>query len=190
MPSSTPKKRIYKPGFRPGQTQYGQVTEHQVAWVETHFGRISLMSYPKANENEDGSLFNVGPNVVLELPPGRNKLNLGTLTAEELRLMKELLDLAFELAAPVATERDRIADEAKRNGDDAVYRSYRRAPQLVVREGPLGEHIKGVLFGSDDVSGSDGDADSNSGRDGGAGDGVAAAEPKREEAEDYASQID
>lgn len=159
----TSSEREYRPGFRPGRKKYGQVSNNQAAWLETHYGVINMMLYPWREEDELSSL-NVGPNVSIVMPPRQNNMMLTNLTVEELHKMKEFFDLAFELALPVAAERDRIADESAGNGDDSVYRAYRRAPSLVIREGQITAHREGIQFGSVGVSGSNGDSNSDGGR--------------------------
>ena len=175
MTSSTPKRQ-YKPGFR--TKAYGTLGENQVAWVETHYGMIALTSTPW-REDDELAEFSPGPNVFMHLPPGRNVMKLSTLTVKELDKLKEFFELAFELAYPVAAERDRVSDVEQANGNDAVIRGYRRAPRMVVRPWPLSKHHEGVLFGSAEVSGGDTDADSNSGGTGGSGPVVAAGEQEQ-----------
>lgn len=168
-----PQARKFKPGFRTGQKTYGQVDPCQVAWLDIHYGRISIFSYPWEGE-EVGSEINLGPNVGLFLPQGKPKIMLSNLTVEELNSLRELVNMAIDLALPVAAERDRIADVAAREGDDSNYRAYRRAPQLVKFEGAIDKHNQGLLFGPDGVPGSDGDSDSDSPGTGGASPFVAA----------------
>ena len=191
MTSSTPKRQ-YKPGFRrPNSARpWGQVGESQVAWVETNYGTIALFALPENSEDERNGGLNPGPSVHMSFPPKYNVLKLTSLTVEELNTLKKFFDMAFELALPVAAERDRVSEIEQAKGNDAVIRAYRRAPRMVVRPGPLAEYHKGVLFGSPEVPGGSENADGDSGGAGGSGPGVAADEQEQAGATDDASKID
>lgn len=63
----------------------------------------------------------------------RISMQLSNLTMEELTAFKKFWELAFELAEPVVTERDRLAAEALERGDDSHPRIFRQKPVFAVR---------------------------------------------------------
>src|SRR3546814_11366470 len=56
------------------------------------------------------------------------------MTLPELKDMRDIFNLLFDLAEPVVRERDRIAQNAFREGDDSFARIYRTVQQFVIRE--------------------------------------------------------
>jgi hypothetical protein len=87
-------------------------------------------------------------------------------TEEELKYLKEILDIAFYLAIPVAQERDRVAREALDAGDDAFARLYRGVPQLFIRPGLKREYDPSVPIGSPRVPKVDNETGNSSDRSG------------------------
>lgn len=80
-------------------------------------------------------------------------LNLTTLTALELKALKEVVDRAFEAALPICESLDAEAQEAFDQGDDTRVRLYRPVPQVIVRERVQPEHRPSVRGGRDFLPG-------------------------------------
>lgn len=156
--------RQYKAGVKPMYSE-GKMSEQRIAWVETHIGQFMVMRYregdpePETNKAQPEP----GPTIRLMHPKSGRPImwNLTALTLEELTALRELLNLALDLAEPVVKLRDEAANDAWKHGDDSFVRLYRRSPQLVRRPGVFGEDGKSLLDGPDDVpQGHDGDGDS------------------------------
>jgi hypothetical protein len=100
--------------------------------------------------SEEGSNF-----VLLISIPGRTKpltWNLSAMTAEELEATRQFFNHLFDLAEPVVNERDRIARDAFREGDDSYARSYRTPPTFVTRERKKRTNRESVQHGSSDAT--------------------------------------
>lgn len=149
--------RKFQPGMRPTQNRkYGTIPEDRVMWLETNIGQMSLVM-KKHEDDDERAEFEPGPNLVLMLPTYR-KYNLSGLTLEELETMRRFFNMAFDLAEPIARERDRIANERAEAGDDSMFRHYRDAPKFVTRERALDKYRESILFGSSDLPPGDGDS--------------------------------
>lgn len=147
--------RRYQPGQKVNKFRAGnKYSPNRVAWVNTATVQIALMRYPEGSLPEGEkpeSSFNSDPGptfaLVFQFPKVRYpiSISLGVMTVHEVKALQAFLNAAFELAEPIATERDRKAEDAYQNGDDSYTRLYRQLPQLVIREGPLREDEQGVL---------------------------------------------
>jgi hypothetical protein len=151
--------RRYRPGHRGYnlKNRSNRISDERIAWVDTARMKFYLMRYFNEDPYADPDLDNdsdVGCNFVLMITKTKGKpisLNLGACTEEELKLIRELLNLSIDLAMPVAIARDRAAKEAHDAGDDSYTRVYRTVPQLVKRPGAFGPDGKSVLNGLEDL---------------------------------------
>ena len=170
----------------------GRIPDGNVAWVENFYGRYFIL----AGEIKDDPL-QPGKDVAIVLPrrfyPKMGPIiSLANLTEAELDTLKELFDLAFELAKPIVQERDRVAQDEFDKGNDSFDRLYRRVPTLVVREGAKRENNPGLRQRHADLLDSSGGGE---GVDGGvrrAGDGLAESDSnevstQNDESEDHES---
>jgi hypothetical protein len=122
----------------PGDT----IPEGRFAWTHFYAGAMSVSEYDEVVEDEEGG---EKPN---DLRPGKSisvlmgtnfgnraglKWILTNFTHAELMAVREIFNLACDLAEPVVLERDRLAQEAFENGDDSHARVYRSPPTKVVR---------------------------------------------------------
>lgn len=120
----TPRK-----GWRPIQREKKAWAQTQSLTAELHVGRIG--------QHESEAEFRGAENVGLLIKAGRSSvwLSLQSLTAEELRVMREVVLLAFDTAAPVCAFLDEKAQEALDRGDDELPpRLFRLTPSLFVKE--------------------------------------------------------
>jgi hypothetical protein len=124
------------------------MSEGRYAWVRTILGQFQIMRY---NNNPDEE---TGDTIVLFIPrPGTKpvQMNITSLTWEELDTTRRFFNLMFDLAEPVCRERDKVARDAFEQGDDTYTRSYRQAPQFIVREGAVASYPESVFGGPEDV---------------------------------------
>lgn len=182
----------YTPGSRnPKYRKFakGEYVDERMAWVDTVLGSQILMYYPTPPEDAKES----GPTVRVLMPQHRRPTvmwDLTFLTEDELNKLREFFELAFNTAAPIVRERDRIANEALKRGDTSFARVYRRVPQMVVRPRQEPAHSESVLDGSEDVPESDGDSDSHAGRVRGPGSGMADAGQEEGSGQDDGTETD
>lgn len=121
----------------------------RIAWLRVAIGQFIILRHPKDDEDKEA-----GPTVRLYLPrPGARPMqyNLTALTKQELDWLRDLLNLACDLAEPIVEHRDKVAQDAFDNGDDSFARIYRQVPQLIVRERAFEGHGEGVYDGSSGV---------------------------------------
>lgn len=116
-------------GRAPFSTRIG---EDRIASLTSFLGNISL--YLKYGERDVDDL---SPDVLVMghgTKASRDMTwNLSALTAEELGYLKQLLNLAIQLAEPIVEDRDRYTREAFEAGDDSHPRLFRQKPVFVVR---------------------------------------------------------
>jgi hypothetical protein len=86
--------------------------------------------------------------------PKPSFLNLSRMTEEELDLLKELFNKAFEMARPTVQARDR---NAVNDIDDP--RNYRQIPRFIERERPKPPYLEGVSGGSEGDDGMVGESE-------------------------------
>lgn len=118
--------------MRPQYT--GRIGEGRVASVQCVLGTITvhLMRQDEAVDVDVDT-----PNITL-VGRGSTSLRnfswqLGGLTAEELTCLRQIVNLAFDLAEPVVEHRDARAAKALEMGDDSHARIFRQKPLFVVR---------------------------------------------------------
>jgi hypothetical protein len=191
--------RQYRPGSRRGYRQSdGRMSKNRVAWARLVIGQLILMRGYSDEESveeekdvrqERGSTYRI---LITRSTGGRPaQLNLTALTHEEFLIFKEFMLMAMDLAEPVIKLRDKVAQDAFDKGDDSFARIYRQVPQLVVREGTIGDDSEGVLDGLENLP----DGDLSGERDGGevptpdggvrgVGDELASGEPSEDQPED------
>jgi hypothetical protein len=92
------------------------------------------------------------PDVIISLPKGDSGFSLTSLSADELRAVRALFDLAFELAEPISEILDDQALKAWEDGDDTFKRLYRAAPVFALRERVLTEHYSRLPDGPERVA--------------------------------------
>lgn len=146
----------------------GRMSDRRIAWLEFLFGKIIVRQFLPEDETdpelkEYAEENQVGPTVIVQMDIGRGGrrpvyLNLTALTEAELRAFRDVMNFAFDLAEPVARDRDEVANRAKEAGDDSYARVYRAVPQFIVRAGKVIPYGEGVQDRSDDVPGQPGDA--------------------------------
>lgn len=144
----------------------GRMSDRRVAWLEFLFGKVIVRQFLPEDETDQelreyAEENQVGPTVIVQMDIGRTGrrpiyLNLTALTAEELQGFRDVMNFAFDLAEPVARDRDEVARRAKEAGDDSYARVYRSVPQFIVRDGKVIPYGEGVQDGSDDVPGGSG----------------------------------
>jgi hypothetical protein len=138
----------------------GKMSDFRVAFAELLFGKFVIRQYlPQDEKDEEMRAYaeenQVGPTVQLQLALTWLRrpisLNLTSLTEPELDAMRTIINLAFDLALPVVRDRDKVAKDAQKAGDDSFARVYRQIPVLVIREGKVITYGEGVHDGSADV---------------------------------------
>lgn len=178
------------------RTQYkpksgdGRVNRNRIGWVRSILGVFEVRQFLPEDEgnavSHDGELLSdlqIGPTIRLAFPIGRTgrqvTFNLTACTEKELDAIEQLFQLAINLARPVVQHRDEVARDALESGDDSYSRSYRQAPELVVRHRQIATYSKGVLHRPENVPPRPGGPGAGGDRDGagGAGDGVADEAP-------------
>jgi hypothetical protein len=126
------RKSTWRPGHPDTRKRLdGRLSKNRYAWIKIHMGVIQLNVITDADEATPEF-----PSVFVNYPqPGTRAMNwnLTNLTRGELDTWKKLMDLAYEKAAPVCSERDRVANEAMEAGDDSYARSYRQDPLFAMR---------------------------------------------------------
>ena len=178
----------------------GKITEGRIVWLNIVSGQFVLLRGSHEEQEATQAVPEWGTDYRLYFPrPGTKpvSINLTALTTDELHKFREFLNIAFDLAEPVVAQRDRIAQDAFNEGDDSFARSYRQIPQLVIREGAVGQDDEGVYFRPDDLPSGDesgrgevGDLRVPDGGVRGAGDELASGEPSTPESEDDEPQAD
>lgn len=126
-----------------------QISDTRTRWVL--LGTTSVVLY-ESEEPDDAGHFAGYPSVRLVFSRNRERLSLllTHYTAEEIRMLREFVNHALDLAEPLCEERDRIAREAFENNDDDTYiRLYRPTPQLHVRKRRQPQHGARVPGGPD-----------------------------------------
>lgn len=79
-------------------------------------------------------------------------INLSSKTAEELRIMKEAIDLAFMIAEPLARATDKYVEEnLEELSGDINSRAYRPVPAVVFGKRALAEYSEKLFDGPSDV---------------------------------------
>lgn len=118
----------------------GAVDPARKRWLRTE--GVEFVQYERpAGEKEkgEGSQEEWGPTHVIAqayLKGGNRRvfyLDLTEFTLEELEAVEQFYMAAFSDARDICELRDRLAQEAFDNGDDAYFRIYRQVPQLVER---------------------------------------------------------
>lgn len=139
----------WRPGHRrrPVSRRATRLEESVVALVTANDTRLVLKAEdpsvdPRNNPLDplyDGRAPEEGDEIVLlvgNIYGGKSvALYLSQMTTEELDALKQILNLAYERARVVTSERDRVAAEAAHNGDDSYIRRHRASPAVVIRPG-------------------------------------------------------
>ena len=131
-------------GLGPRRYFDGRFTTDRVAWTFLPPGTFVLYSNPSETPDTQP-----GNDVTMHVPSKGRLLaiRLADMTEEELLVLKKFFDLAFELALPVAKDRDRVAKEMSDAGDDTFVRLYRAVPELFVRQRTERQHDQSVSSG-------------------------------------------
>lgn len=172
--------------FRPGRRNAppkpkGKITHARLAWANTDQGEFVIL------QHEEDETPEYGQDIQLYMvKPGRPPLAmiLTRLTGPELDAVEKILQLVVEYARPIVKRRDKEAQDAWANGDDTFRRIYRRAPELVDRKRPVGEHSEGVQQRPEGVSEGDRRDVDPDGRVRGAGNELAESDSDNSGAED------
>lgn len=186
----TERKRSYKMGNRT-QTGVGQLSRNRWGWVGIYFGKFIIWADYKLDEDKNET--DEVQDIKLMYPQIKGApvtWNLTACTEEELTSLKHLFDTAFALALPIVQQRDKEAQDAFANGDDSHSRIYRQVPQLVYREGAIGEHSEGVLDRLEDAAGVQRTADDLDGRLRDDGPAVAQPDPSVSSPQDNGPKVD
>lgn len=136
--------------FRPG---FGRLSHLKVLILRTQITSQLVVQEldPTSYDEENDVTMNseAGSNFVLLIPIlGRNKpliWNMSAMTLAELEATRQFFNALFDLTEPVVRERDKVADDAFKQGDDSYTRSYRDAPQFITRPRPKRANGEGVL---------------------------------------------
>lgn len=149
------KMRPRSPEERKDALKLGRYSDEREAWATLSF--IEVIMYHEYTEE--------GDEVALGIKRGQRyqRVNLSDFMETELEAFKTIVDRAIEAARPICIRHDKEADEAWKAGDDSHSRSYRRLPQLVIREGRKPEHDSGVPSGPDGAVDGSGGSDSDGG---------------------------
>lgn len=160
----------------------GKLSQNRAAWCRVFIGEFIIMLNPPKNEEQ------IGTDIRLLLPQPHTRpisYHLTALTADELDSVERLFALIFQAARPVCEERDKVARDALKSGDDSDSRSYRQAPQFIVRSGEILTDHEGLRKRLEGVPPLDEEDSSSDGELRGSGDGVVESE-----SEDAGSQDD
>jgi len=113
-------------------------------WMSLPNHEVSIEIMPA-----DGPGNNTGEvSVVLKIASkkgGSVMLSLSALTPDELRVLRSVFNIAFDLGTPIATALYEEALEIEDAGGTPLDRIYREFPRVVVRPGTLGQYDQGVL---------------------------------------------
>lgn len=129
---------------RRGKWEKDRIPAQRVAWAEFFSGKIAVNQYVEVRDTsvpteEQEALPELGMSVSLLISSQfehRNiKLIPTNLTGDELDALEKVLLHAIALARPTVELRDKLAEEALKNGDDSNERIYRGVPTFVVRPG-------------------------------------------------------
>lgn len=157
---------------RPKRTQAERyVSDRRRAWVTLKYDELVLYVNPP-EEDEEG-LATDGITVMNLRASQKWTTDLTRMTLAELEAFEQLWLLAFQLAKPLVTERDRKARADHEAGIGTQYRLYNRPPVTVGLSGDQREYVEGLLFGPAPISRRNGLGDSGDRGVRGAGDDVA-----------------
>lgn len=132
----------------------------QLATAKAHTVEIVVGEFTTPDD-EVARISNMGltpecqePNILLTLTKGDNRvaLNLSAFRADEIAVLKEAIDYAFEVAAPSVLERDTVAKEAHANGDGTYRRLHRGTPAISYVRRKSGSDDPSLRLGPEDVS--------------------------------------
>jgi hypothetical protein len=177
------------------------LSDYRVAWTKNALAAITVRFFPpeasgdKVDDDTGELLRNIqiGPNVRLDIKPTRAykaiSIELSGLTEPELKGLREIINLAFDLAEPVVKDRD--AHAAKEDPNFSVNpRVHRALPEVAIRHGALEKHREGLRDGPEDAPSGSGGAVSTGNGVRGAGDLVVDSEPDGSGAEDDSATTD
>lgn len=106
-----------------------KISEDRIASLHFLFGQIGVyLKYSDESIDSTPQVFVAGTGT-----QQRFQWSLCNLTGEELESMRQLFELAFQLAKPVVEIRDAEAEQAFELGDDSRPRIFRQKPVFVVR---------------------------------------------------------
>lgn len=126
----------WRPGWRRTGGNYALLSEACRALATIAHYRITVLSFMSkyksdTNEIEDDIESEIGETVLLNFT--RNGISFAIpfthFTSKELAELKKIIDHAFTLASPIVAERDRVAEEAAKNGKDYYLRRHRSDPK-------------------------------------------------------------
>jgi len=172
MPPKSRRRR--SPGWR--KTPEGRLGDAVHAWLDTFVTQVKILVYPHGWHEEEEELTGVKHAPALKAEPGDTirlvmikagrpaYYTLTAMTHEELKLFREIVTMALDMAEPIVIERDRKAQDAFDQGDDSFARIYRQVPRLIVRERNVRADSEGVHDGPEgDADGAGGERDSSGG---------------------------
>lgn len=137
----------WRPGHRrrPVSRRATRLEDTVIALATTNDTRLVVKAEPpevdpKNDPNDplyDGRAIETGDEIILlmgNIYGGKSiAVYLSQMTTEELDAWKQILNLAYERAREITSERDRVAAEAAHNGDDSYIRRHRASPAVVIR---------------------------------------------------------
>lgn len=154
------RKQGWAPGFRAQPNSRRKAFPvKQLATARAHSVEISVGEFITPDDLI-ASMGNMGltpecqePNILLTFTKGENRvaLNLSAFRADEIAVLKEAIDFAFEVAAPSVLARDTVAKEAHANGDGTYRRLHRGTPSISYIRRPVGSDDQVLSVGSEDV---------------------------------------
>lgn len=131
------KKRQFERAPKTKPSRY--VSDRRRAWVTMDGDELILYVNPEEDDTDSIKIASRRQHLVWSF-------DLTRLSVAELEAFKSIFNLAFELAHPLAAERDRKALEDHENGIGTQHRIYRRLPTTVGLEGDEREYVEGVQF--------------------------------------------
>lgn len=160
------REKRYRPKV---DTGFGRINDNKVGILVTSITRqlaiVALDPETWDAEHEVKIASEKGDNITLLITiPGRPRplaWNLSGMTTEELEATRKFFDFLFDLADPIVRERDKVAQDARDQGDDSYIRVYRTLPQFFTRKRTKRTDGESVHDGPEDASDGLGDGGDN-----------------------------
>lgn len=158
--------------YRGNKVRITRMAESRIAWAKTVLCHFQVRFHPPETNgdkvDQDGIPLRdtqIGPNVQLEIEPTWRgarpiRISLTGLTEAELIAARKVIELAFDLALPVARDRDAHA-KTEDPSTSVNTRYYRSLPEFAIRTGAFEPYSEGLWFRSQDASGGAGGGDSS-----------------------------
>lgn len=135
-------------GVRMNPGRDTRFSENRVAWLSLQNVEVVIMRYDDDNsEGLDKDDVPGTPSVNLSFPHPGNRaksrfISLTGLTELELAELRNVINLACDLAEPIVRFRDKVAKHGSEQGDDSFARLYRAVPEVFTRQGAKPEDLQ------------------------------------------------